>query len=304
MGDSILVFRGVSKAYGDVRALEEVSLTLVPGEKVALLGPNGSGKSTLVGLALGLLRPDAGQVQLFGESPKSLRARSRLGAMLQSAAIPPTLGVREAVELFRSYYPDPLPLAETLHLAGLEGLEERWYGRLSGGQQRRVQFALAICGNPEFLVLDEPTAGLDPDYRRAFWESLHVWMRGKTKTLLFTTHYLDEADRWAERVIVLHKGRVRADGPVQQVKSQVAAKVIRFRSHVGSTSFEGLPGILKASVVGDYIELATERPESVIPQILAVDPSLCDLEVREAALEEVFHELIREQDPPGSTASG
>jgi len=293
MGDSILVFRGVSRAYGNVKALEEVSLTLVPGEKVALLGPNGSGKTTLVSLALGLLRPHAGQVQLFGESPKSLSARSRLGAMLQSAAIPPTLKVREAVELFRSYYRDPLSLADTLHLAGLEGLEERWYGHLSGGQQRRVQFALAICGNPEFLVLDEPTVGLDPDYRRAFWESLHVWMRGKT--LLFTTHYLDEADRWAERVIVLHKGRVRADGPVQRVKSQVAAKVIRFRSHLGPTSFEGLPGVLQASVVGDYIELATERPESVIPQILAVDPSLRDLEVREAALEEVFHELIREQ---------
>lgn len=193
MRDSILFFQEVSKAYGSVRALEGVSLTLAPGEKVALLGPNGSGKTTLVHLSVGLLRPDTGRVELFGESPKSLRARRRLGVMLQSAAIPPTLRVREAVELFRSYYPDPLPLAETLHLAGLEGLEDRWYGRLSGGQQRRVQFALAICGNPELLVLDEPTVGLDPDYRRAFWKSLYEWAQGKT--LFFTTHYLDEADR-------------------------------------------------------------------------------------------------------------
>jgi ABC-2 type transport system ATP-binding protein len=293
MGDSILFFKEVSKAYGSVRALEGVSLTLAPGEKVALLGPNGSGKTTLVHLSLGLLRPDRGRVELFGESPKSLRARRRLGVMLQSAAIPPTLRVREAVELFRSYYPDPLPLAETLHLAGLEGLEDRWYGRLSGGQQRRVQFALAICGNPELLVLDEPTVGLDPDYRRAFWKSLYDWAQGKT--LFFTTHYLDEADRWAERVVVLHKGRVRADGPVKWVKSQLGGKVIRFRSHIGSKAFESLPGVLQASAVGDYVELATERPESVIPQILAVDPNLSDLEVREPALEEVFHELIREQ---------
>ncbi|RTH01674.1 multidrug ABC transporter ATP-binding protein, partial [Thermus scotoductus] len=140
MRDSILFFQEVSKAYGSVRALEGVSLTLAPGEKVALLGPNGSGKTTLVHLSVGLLRPDTGRVELFGESPKSLRARRRLGVMLQSAAIPPTLRVREAVELFRSYYPDPLTLAETLHLAGLEGLADRWYGRLSGGQQQRVQF--------------------------------------------------------------------------------------------------------------------------------------------------------------------
>jgi ABC-2 type transport system ATP-binding protein len=293
--DSILIFRDVSKSYGDVRALEDVSLTLAAGEKVALLGPNGSGKSTLVNLALGLLRPHAGQVWLFGQNPKSsLSARSRMGVMLQSAAIPPTLRVSETVELFRSYYRDPLPVADALHLAGLEGLEKRWYARLSGGQQRRVQFALAICGNPELLVLDEPTAGLDPDYRRAFWETLHVWA-GRGKTLLFTTHYLDEADRWAERVVVLHKGRVRADGSVQRVKSQVAAKVIRFRSLIQPRIFENLPGILQASSVGEYLELAAERPEAVIPQILAIDPMLRDLEVREAALEEVFHELIREQ---------
>lgn len=292
MGKDLLSFKGVSKAYGRVRALEGVDLTIGPGEKVALLGPNGSGKTTLLNLALGLLRPDAGQVLLYGENPKSIRARGRVGVMLQSAAIPPTLRVLEAVELFRSYYQDPLPLAEALHLAGLEGLGERWFGHLSGGQQRRVQSALAICGNPEFLVLDEPTVGLDPEYRRAFWEALHAFARGKT--LLFATHYLDEADRWADRIVVLHKGRVRADGPVRWVKSQVAAKLIRFRSHLGPEAFKGLPGVLQALAVGEYVELATEKPEPVLPRVFALDPGLADLEVRQPALEEVFHELIRD----------
>lgn len=152
--EPVLSLTEVRKNYGRMGALRGVTWGLQRGERVALLGPNGSGKTTLVNLALGLLRPDAGQVRLFGEHPKSLRARKRIGVMLQSACLPPTLKVREAVELFRSYYPKPLPLTTALELAGSKGLEERWYGHLSGGQQRRVQFALALCGDPELLILD------------------------------------------------------------------------------------------------------------------------------------------------------
>lgn len=285
-----VAFQNVFKHYGNIVALDGVDFHVNQGERVALLGPNGSGKSTTVHLAAGLLRPSRGEVRVFGQRPSAQEVRSVTGVMLQIAGIPPTLKVGESIDLFRSYYRYPLSVAETLQLAGLNGLEHRYYGHLSGGQQRRVQFALAICGNPQFLIMDEPTVGLDVEYRRSFWERLHSF--AEEKTLLFTTHYLDEADVWAERIIVLHEGRVVADGPVSDVKARVSGKRIRFRSRLPMTTIARIPGIIDAHREGSQFELTAQEPEQVLHQIMSLDRNISDLEIGSAPLEDVFLNLL------------
>ena len=210
--------RGVTKCYGAVTALDDVTLALEPGKVTALLGPNGAGKTTAVRLMLGLTRPTAGSARLFGADPTDIEARRRTGVMLQIAKVPETLRVREHIDLFRSYYRDPMPLDAVLAAAGLGALAERKYGELSGGQQQRVQFALAICGNPELLFLDEPTVGLDVITRRAFWQEVRRLSKDG-RGILLTTHYLEEADALADRVVVLHEGKILADGTPATLKA-------------------------------------------------------------------------------------
>lgn len=193
-------------SYGAVQALEGVSLAVGAGEVVALLGPNGAGKTSALALLTGLCRPDAGRAELFGRDPRDVRARRRLGVMLQTAGVPDTLSVREHVRLFSSYYPAPRPVEESLRLADVLDLAQRRYGALSGGQQRRVQFALALCGRPDLLFVDEPTTGLDVEARRGFWAVLRGLVAEGAGVVL-TTHYLEEADALADRVVVLHGGR-------------------------------------------------------------------------------------------------
>ncbi|HEY5780253.1 MAG TPA: ABC transporter ATP-binding protein, partial [Lysobacter sp.] len=203
----------VRKSYGKVEALAGVDLKVRGGQMLALLGPNGAGKSTAIGLLLGLERADAGAVSLFGQPPHALQARRRIGVMLQSAGIPETLKVSELLELTRSYYPQPRSVADCVALAGLDGLLGRRYGRLSGGQQRRVQFALALCGRPDLLFLDEPSTGLDIEARQTLWRAIRELVAQGCGVLL-TTHYLEEAEALADRVAVLNRGRVIAEGSV------------------------------------------------------------------------------------------
>jgi ABC-2 type transport system ATP-binding protein len=209
---------GVTKRYGRITALDAVSLSIEPGRVTAVLGPNGAGKTTAVRLMLGLTRPTTGTVRLFGADPTDIEARRRTGVMLQVAKVPETLRVREHIDLFRSYYRDPMPFDDVLSAAGLTALAERKYGELSGGQQQRVQFALAICGNPELLFLDEPTVGLDVITRRAFWQEVRR-LSQSGRGILLTTHYLEEADALADRVIVLHEGKVLADAAPATLKA-------------------------------------------------------------------------------------
>ena len=209
---------GVTKRYGTVTALDSVSLAIAPGKVTALLGPNGAGKTTAVRLMLGLTRPTHGLARLFGADPGDIEARRRTGVMLQVAKVPETLRVREHIDLFRSYYREPMSLDVTLAAAGLASLADRKYGELSGGQQQRVQFALAICGNPELLFLDEPTVGLDVISRRAFWQEVRS-LAARGRGILLTTHYLEEADALADRVVVLHEGRIVADGTPSSLKA-------------------------------------------------------------------------------------
>jgi ABC-2 type transport system ATP-binding protein len=215
-------FTSVTKNYGMVAALRGLDLTIRPGELLALLGANGAGKTTAVRLLLGLAKPTSGSVQVFGGDPRDARSRTRMGAVLQIARVPETLKVREHIDLFRSYYPNPMPMADIIAAASLEGVENRQFGHLSGGQQKRVLFALAIAGNPDLLILDEPTVGLDVEARRALWKQIRAFV-ALGKSVLLTTHYLAEAEALASRVVVLHRGVVVKEGTPQEIRGDAAS---------------------------------------------------------------------------------
>jgi ABC-2 type transport system ATP-binding protein len=209
--------REVTKNYGLHCALSAVNLSIEKGKILALLGPNGAGKTTAVKLMLGLLTPSNGEVKVFGGDPHDASTRERIGAMLQTASVPETLRVKEHIDLFSAYYPRPLALTDTIARAGLERVQNRFYSDLSGGEQRRLMFALAICGDPDLLFLDEPTTGLDIEARRAMWAQIRA-LRSAGKTVLLTTHYLEEADQLADRIVVLKGGKIAADGTPSEIK--------------------------------------------------------------------------------------
>jgi len=216
--DAAICVSELSKHYGPVHAARGVSFVVRRGEIFGLLGPNGAGKTTAVRILLGLAAPTSGQATLFGHHPASLQAKLRRGALLQVAKVPETLKVREHIELFSSYYEKPLPIAETIAAAGLAGLENRLFGALSGGQKQRVLFALAICGNPDILFLDEPTVGLDVESRRTLWARIRGFVK-RGGSVLLTTHYLEEADALAQRVAVIDRGRIAAEGTPAEIKA-------------------------------------------------------------------------------------
>ncbi|HET7779467.1 MAG TPA: ABC transporter ATP-binding protein [Rudaea sp.] len=292
-GETIAQLQGASKRYGGTLALDQVDLQVRRGEVQALLGPNGAGKTTAISLLLGLLRPDGGSAVLFGQSPGSLAARSRLGAMLQTAGVPDTLTVGELITLFRSYYTQPRTVADCVALAGVADLLHSRYGRLSGGQQRRVQFALAICGRPQILFLDEPTTGLDLDARETMWKTIRQLVAENCAVVL-TTHYLEEAEALADHVSVLARGRIVAAGSVQQVRARVAQRRIRCVSRLSEQTIGAWPEVRSVVREGERIEIVTDLAETVVRQLLFEDSQLSELEVRRAGLAEAFVEITRE----------
>jgi ABC-2 type transport system ATP-binding protein len=280
-----------TKKYGDFEALKGVSFAIEPGSLVAMLGPNGAGKTTSINLMLGLRRPTAGKALIFGEDPRRIQTRQRFGAMLQDSGVPQLLTVTELVELFRSYYPRPLPTEQVVKLVGLEEKARTQVKDLSGGQAQRLYFALAICGDPEILFLDEPTVGMDVEGRRAFLDAIRDFS-AKGKTILLTTHYLEEADELAERVLVIDRGKVIADGSPQDIKSRVAGSKISFTSSAGvdAAALNGLP--VSASDVSDHrVTLMTNDPQAVLRELFRRDVDMTNLEVRGADLEEAFLSL-------------
>lgn len=285
--------KAIYKSYGGIAALDGVDMAVRGGELLALLGPNGAGKSTAIALCLGLVEPDQGETRLFGESPHALSARRRVGVMLQSAAMPDTLRVSELLAQTRAYYPSPRSTDECARLAGLDALMDRRYGKLSGGQQRRVQFALAICGNPQLLFLDEPTVGLDIEARESVWRTIRSLV-GEGCAVVLTTHYLEEAEALADRVVLLARGRIVAAGSVRQIRARVAQRHIRCVSALDAAVIEAWPQVRSVCRDGDRIEIVTDAAETVVRQLLFEDTALSELEVQRAGLAEAFVDITRE----------
>ena len=279
---------GASKRYGDVLAVDNVTLAINAGELVAMLGPNGAWKTTSIHLMLGLRNPTAGKARLFGLDPKDLKARSRIGVMLQESGVPGMLRVEELVRLFCSYYPRPLPVVQAIAMAGLEEKATTLVKDLSGGQHQRLYLALALCGDPEVLFLDEPTVGMDVEGRRRFLQEIgDLGARGRT--IVLTTHYLEEADQLAQRVIVIDRGHVIADSSPAQIKARVAGKRITFTTtqQTDENMLAGLP--LNSQQVDDHrVRLLTNEPEAVLRELFRRGVEMRDLEVSGADLEEAF----------------
>jgi len=292
-GVTLASLRGAQKRFGATTALDGLDLDVRPGELLAVLGPNGAGKSTAIALLLGLQRPDAGEVLLFGRSPHDLVARRGVGVMMQEVVLPDALRVRDLIAMTSAYYPAPLALAETIALAGVEKIAERPYLKLSGGQKRQAQFALALCGRPRLLFLDEPTTGLDLTAREAMWATLRKLVAGGTSIVL-TTHYIEEAEALADRVVVLAKGRRIAEGTVAEMSALVARKRIDCATALDLAAIEAWPDVTAAARAGTQVSITTTDAEAVVRRLLAAYPALGDLEVRRAGLSEAFAELTQE----------
>ena len=284
---AVATLESVVKRYGKIEALRGLGLTLRRGEVVALLGPNGAGKTTTVRLLLGLISQDEGRVQVLGRDPRTSSARTRIGAMLQVARVPETLLVREHIALFRSYYPRPLPAAEVIRSAGLEGIENRKFGDLSGGQRQRVLFGLALCGDPDLVFLDEPTVGMDLQSRRRLWDQVRA-LAASGKSVLLTTHHLEEADALASRVVVIDKGRVVREGTPSEIKHGVSGRRIRCVTRLDPDRIRALPSVISAQADRDAVVIYAEHPEDVVRRLLLEDDSLHGLEVSAAPLEDAF----------------
>ena len=290
---AVASLEGVNMNYGSVRALRGVDFRVHAGEVVALLGPNGAGKTTAVKLLLGLLQPNSGRARVFGGDPTNPENRMRTGAMLQVGRVPETLRVREHIDLFSTYYPKPMALAEVLAAAGLEKLSERKFGDLSGGQRQRVLFALAICGDPDLVFLDEPTVGLDVEARRMLWDEIRR-MVTRGKTVLLTTHYLQEADALADRVAVINKGEIIAQGTPSEIKAKTGGKRIRCITSLGLNALRQIAGVTEVKEDREAVEIHAVEAESIVRELLARDTGLSGLEISSAGLEEAFLELTRD----------
>lgn len=284
---------GVHKNFGSVQALSGLTLKVDIGEVVALLGPNGAGKTTAISLMLGLRKPTSGRVGLLGRDPRDPTARTRVGVMLQESGVPGTLRVRELVDLFRSYYPSPLPATEVIERAGLVEKADALMNSLSGGQRQRLYFALAICGDPLVLFLDEPSVGMDVATRRNFWEQVReLALRGRA--LVLTTHYLEEADALADRIAVIDHGQLIAEGSPTAIKAQIAVKRVRFESagKLGADVFRNLP-VRELAIDGHQISLVSVDAESVLEHLFSQKVKISNLEVVGAGLEEAFLSLTQ-----------
>ncbi len=288
----VAALSGVHKRYDAVTALEALDLDVAPGELLAVLGPNGAGKSTAIALCLGLIEPDAGTVHLFGSSPLDVENRRNVGVMMQDVELTPELRVRELIQLTSSYYPAPLALSQTLELTGTLALAGRKYAALSGGQKRQVQFALAICGDPSLLFLDEPTVGLDVEARQALWLAIRQ-MVARGCAVVLTTHYLEEAEALADRIAVLAGGRLIASGSVDDIASLVSRTHISCTTTLTPDDVSTWPDVVSAQQDARRLRITTAHAELVVRRLLATDATVRDLEVRQAGLAEAFTELTR-----------
>jgi ABC-2 type transport system ATP-binding protein len=295
-GSGGIVLSRLSKSYGDVRAVRGINLVIAPGETVALLGPNGAGKSTTIDMLLGLTRPESGSISLFGMSPADAVAAGVVGGMLQTGSLIPHLSVRELVTMVASLYPGALGVDEVLELTGTAGFAARPTNKLSGGQTQRVRFAIALVSNADLLLLDEPTAALDVEGRREFWTSMRA-VAARGKTVVFATHYLEEADAFADRIVLIARGRIVADGPAPEIKARVGGRTVRATlPGAALAELAALPGVTSADRHGDAVLLNCSDAEAALRALLARFPAARDVEVHGAGLEEAFLALTTDDN--------
>lgn len=289
----------LTKSYGTVKAVRGIDLTIAPGETLALLGPNGAGKSTTIDMMLGLVRPDSGSVSLFGSSPSEAVDAGVVGGMLQTGSLPGYLNVRELVTMMASLYPHPLDVDDVLKSTGIFEIASRPTTKLSGGQTQRVRMAVALVADPNLLVLDEPTAALDVEGRRDFWTAIRA-VAARGKTIIFATHYLEEADAYADRIVLMARGQIVADGPPIEIKARVGGRTIRVTlPGVELSAVQAVTGVLRADQRGDgYVLTCADAASSdaALRELLARFPSARDIEVRGAGLEEAFLNLTGDED--------
>jgi len=292
----VVSFENVSKHYGSLKAVDGLSLDLRPGETVALLGPNGAGKSTSLDMLLALRKPTAGKILMFGSDPYHAVKSGQVGAMLQSGGLMPEVTVRELVTLVAGLHPRPVPVDTTLRRAGIESVADQRVDRLSGGQTQRVRFALAIAGECDLIVLDEPTAAMDVETRRRFWSSMKEEV-AEGKTLLFATHYLEEADQAADRILVINRGRLLADGTPAEIKARAGAKQLSFRLPTVNEPFLlGLPGLVSLDVHGEVVHLQTSDSDATLYGVLDAGYRPTEIEVSGLGLEQAFLAITAEDD--------
>ena len=284
---------GVHKRYGKTVALDGLDLQVKGGELLAVLGQNGAGKTTAISLLLGLQEADAGSARLFGKPPQQLETRRQIGVMMQEAMLPAELRVREQIDLVASYYPAPLAPEAVMEMTNTASLAKRPYGKLSGGQKRQVQFAIAMCGNPKLLFLDEPTVGLDVQARKLMWATLRQLVE-QGSSIVLTTHYLEEAEALADRVMVVAKGRVIASGTVNEIRAHVVRKQISCLTTVAVEQIRSWPEVESAATDQQGLHITANNAEAVVRLLLSADEDLQDLEVRRAGLAEAFTELTQE----------
>jgi ABC-2 type transport system ATP-binding protein len=290
-----IVLSRLSKSYGAVRAVRSIDLVIAPGETVALLGPNGAGKTTTIDMVLGLTRPDSGSVSLFGMSPAQAVAAGVVGGMLQTGSLIEQLNVRELVTMVASLYPHPLGVDEVLRLTGAAAFADRQSTRLSGGQTQRVRFAIALVADPDLLLLDEPTSAMDVEARREFWASMRA-VAARGKTVIFATHYLEEADAFADRIVLLARGEIVADGPATEIKAKVGGRTIRATlPGAEAAQLAALPGVTNADRHGEAVILTCADSDAALRALLGRFPGARDIEVHGSGLEEAFLALTADE---------
>jgi ABC-2 type transport system ATP-binding protein len=291
--DVVVELSNVTKRFGNTTAVDGLNLRLHAGETIALLGANGAGKSTSVEMMLGLLAADSGKVTLLGLNPREARARTKIGVMLQQTGLPEVLTVRELISLWAAGFAAPLSVDIAAEQAGVAEFLARRYNALSGGEQRRVQFALSLVGNPRVLFLDEPTVGMDVHARRRFWERLRA-LKSQGVALLLTTHHLEEAESLADRVVVLKAGKVVADGAPAALSARNSARLIRIRTHLSPALLNGWSQVQAVRELGARIEISATDSDHVLRRILREDADASDIEISGSGLEQAFVELTGE----------
>ena len=292
----VVSFENVSKYYGSLKAVDGLSIELRRGETVALLGPNGAGKSTSLDMLLALRKPTSGTIRMFGSDPYHAVKSGNVGAMLQSGGLMPEVTVRELVTLVAGLHPRPVPVATTLRRAGIEEVASQRVDRLSGGQTQRVRFALAIAGESDLIVLDEPTTAMDVETRQRFWAQMKEEV-AEGKTLLFATHYLEEADQAADRILVINRGRLLADGTPAEIKSRAGAKQLSFRlGSVPEAFLLGLPGLVSLDMHGEVVHIQTSDSDKTLYAVLDAGYRPSDIEVSGLGLEQAFLAITAEDD--------